>query len=164
MENLNLAKITSELVGKPYRLGERKAAFDCTSLILEFASLSGMPIPEDWEGFTSKNYAKFYEKQPVEAMEVLACWITSIGKEIPAIHAFAGDILVMRLKRGHSPDLPRFFLGIHAGQDKIMAVTEKRGVTLIPIRDYEIIKAFRWREKKKPKLMNWRKMQKWMEE
>lgn len=164
MGNLGLAKITAQLVGKPYKLGARKNGLDCTSLILEFATLSGMPIPEEWEGFTARNYAKFYREKPEEAMEVLACWITSIGKEIPPCRAFAGDILVMKMKRRHLAEMPGFFLGIHGGQDRILAVTEKRGVTLVPIRDYEIVKAFTWREKRKPKLMNQRKMQKWMEE
>lgn len=140
---LRLAEITSELVGKPYKLGG-KGGFDCAVLILEFAKRIGVPLEDEWEGFTTENYGEFYASNPEQAMDVLRCWVTSIGEEIPAHKAFTGDILIADLRRGGRPEAPAVL--IHAGQDQALLVTASRGVTFTPLSAYTIRKAYRWRE------------------
>ena len=138
-----LAELTSDLVGKSYKLGD----VDCARLILEVAKRSGIPLSEEWEGFTPENYAELYERDPEEAQQVLICWVTSIGTEIPGCKAFAGDVLIARTINGSVLSVL-----LHAGQDQAMIVNEKRGVTMVPLRAYEIVKAFRWRPKRRRRI------------
>jgi hypothetical protein len=150
MTGFALSKTTFTLIGSPYSLGDSKRGFDCATLVMEFAKKSGMPMPEEWEGFTPSNYALFYRDKPSEAKEVLCLWACSAGEEIPPGKAFAGDILIVRPKGHPKSETPGVV--IHAGQDMVMAAFES-GVRLFPIRAYNVLKAIRWREKRKKKLI-----------
>ena len=136
-ERMRMAELTSKLMGKAYKLGQ----VDCVKLIMEIISKAGASVAAEWEGFTPENYAKLYERNPEEAQEMLICWATSIGHEIPACRAFTGDLMIAKAKKmiaGH-------FVLLHAGQDQALIVNDKRGVMLVSLRAYDILKAFRWR-------------------
>lgn len=167
MKPFRLAQITSGLIGAPYRLGESdkpgvKKGYDCASLILHVADLTGMPMPKTWEGFTVDDYAEFYRRRPEQAQEVLCLWASEAGKEIPASRAFAGDLLIVRPRALGKRALPSVV--IHAGQDQVLAVYEDRGVGLAPIRYYTVLKAYRWIKKRKPRLMTPRKWERYLKE
>jgi hypothetical protein len=125
---------------------------------MEFAERSGMPMPKEWEGFTLENYAKFYLDAPAQAREVLVEWACEVGREIPPGRAFAGDLLIARLRGRPLRETPDVL--IHAGQDQVMAAYEGRGVSLAPIRAYRVLKALRWRKRRQPKLLTPRKVEK----
>lgn len=135
----NLGKLTSELVGQPYSLGGVNG-HDCASLVLAITEMK----QTEWEGFTTENYPEFYRTRPEQAKEVLACWASQIGREIHPNKAFAGDILIVRTKNGKQKESPGVV--IHGGQDCVLAVFDDRGVSVAPIRAYEILKAYRWRK------------------
>lgn len=138
-----LSALTKDVIGRPYKLG----VTDCASMIVEFASKSGMPLPREWEGFTPENYGPFYLERPEQAKEVLCLWAGSVGEEIAPSRAFSGDLLIVRPKGHPASETPGVV--IHAGQDLVLAVFEDRGVRLAPIRVFNVLKAYRWREKRK---------------
>ena len=143
----NASAVTKEIIGKPYKLG----VTDCASIVVEFAEKSGMPFSKEWEGFTPENYAAFYMERPEQAKEVLCLWASTIGREIEPSRAFTGDVLIVRPKGHPANETPGVV--IHAGQDLVLAVFEDRGVQLAPVRIYNVLKAYRWREKRKRKLI-----------
>lgn len=136
---LRLAEFTRELVGKPYRLGET----DCASLIMAFAGHVGVTLPDEWKGHAVSSYAELYRDNPEEAMRYFIEWAASAGHEIDQSKAFAGDLLAA-VPKTH-PEAGRSLL-IHAGQDQALCVTEKRGVTFVPLRAYAVTQAWRWRD------------------
>ena len=44
---MSLVKISSELVGTPYRLGGTTDALDCFSLIVRYLGMKGITVPPD---------------------------------------------------------------------------------------------------------------------
>ena len=137
---LKLAEFTSRVVGKPYKLGQT----DCAGLIMEFANHVGVRLPDSWKGFSVSAYAELYRDDPVKAMGLFVEWATSVGREVAPCKAFAGDLLVASAKGAKQASLS---LLIHAGQDQALCVLEKRGVCHVPLRAYQILKAYRWRDR-----------------
>jgi len=175
MSKFSLSRITSGMIGIPYRLGgddlvSGKRGHDCVTLLLEMAKKMEVGLPTKWQGYEiGKNRADFYKKDPVAARKVLVKWATSVGRRVDPNKAFAGDILIvtpkglMKKERGGFPEdnkwvefpeeaEPEYSVVIHAGQDQVLCVTEKAGVTLAPLRAFDVVKAFRWRQKRKRKL------------
>lgn len=137
---LRLAEFTSRMVGKPYRLGE----MDCAKLIMEFADHMKVALPDSWQGIPVASYKELFEADRKKAMELFIEWATSIGNEISPGKAFSGDLLIA-IPKGSVETYPSLL--IHAGQDQALCVTEKRGVCHVPIRAYNVIKAFRWKDR-----------------
>jgi len=139
---LGLADITKKCVGAPYALGKENegGGFDCLSLILWFCEKVGIDPPESFEGVTRESYAKLYKLDRDKANAVFLRFIATLGDEIPASRAFAGDILVCTPKTSGG-----LAVGIHGGGDNLLAAFESRGVTLANLRAYRILKAYRIR-------------------
>ena len=101
-------------------------------------------LPDTWRGIPVSSYKELFLSYPEKAMELFVEWATSPGKEIDPRKAFAGDLLVA-VPKGHKG--AGVSMLIHAGQDQALCVLEKRGVCHVPLRAYEVLKAYRWRER-----------------
>lgn len=135
-----LAELTAKLIGAPYKLGghNAKEGFDCYSLFLAACDYWGAHIPDAFDGLTLENYAERFRQDPDGTKKILFRFLGTIGQEIRPSRAFAGDLLVTTVKGSDIPGI-----GIHAGNDGILAAYRERGVAVMPLRAYNIIKAYR---------------------
>ena len=140
MRKLRLAELTSRLVGAPYKLGGHgvDTGFDCYSLLLAACDFWNTEVPRAFDGLTVDNYPERFRADPDGTKQILFKALASMGKEIKPSEAFAGDILVTSTKGTNF-----FGVGIHAGGDSILATYLERGVQIMPLRGYNIIKAYR---------------------
>ena len=132
---MSMARITAGFIGRPYQLG----ITDCFSAVLEYIASCGYQIPDSFEGVTRDDYADLFEADPGAAKALMVRFVDRLLDEVPPGHAFAGDILLLRL-RGQLP-----FLAIDGGNGNIIAASESRGVGVSPRRSYTTERAWRCR-------------------
>jgi cell wall-associated NlpC family hydrolase len=139
-KNLRLAELTSRLVGAPYKLGGHgvREGFDCYSLMLAVCDFWGADAPKVFRDLTVDNYPERFRQDPNGTKEILFEALASTMKEVKPSQAFAGDILITSTKGTNT-----FGIGIHAGGDSMLASYLERGVQLMPLRGYNILKAYR---------------------
>lgn len=134
-----LVELTKDYMGSPYCLGSN----DCFSLIYDYMGKVGVDLPEEWEGLTLLNYAQLFEDDPKEAKDKMIEFVGTVANEIPVGMAFAGDILLLRLKES-SDSLP--FLAIHGGQTMCIAASKEYGVRAWSLEFYTIERVWRCRK------------------
>ena len=136
-----LAELTSKLVGSPYKLGGHgiNDGFDCYSLFLAACDFWGVKVPAEFEGLSVENYPERFVNDPDGTKEILFRFLDSLGRQIKPSRAFAGDLLVTTVKGGNG----KLGIGLHAGNDSILASYLEKGVAIMPLRAYNIIKAYR---------------------
>ena len=61
---LNLARITSGLVGIPYELGGTVDGLDCFSLIAKYLKVHGIEIDSSFQGHKLSDYPDDYKANP----------------------------------------------------------------------------------------------------
>lgn len=136
----HLARLTSRLIGAPYKLGgmEPETGMDCLSVVLAACDFWKVTVPEEFEGYTRDNYAERYEEDPAAAKETFFRLLGELGEEIPPVKAFAGDLLVVRTKTDKG-------VAIHGGADRVISAFFEKGVKSANIRAYTVEKAYRLR-------------------
>lgn len=140
--HLKLSQLTTQLVGRPYALSSTKG-LDCFSAVVEYLRLRSVLVPADFEGHSTSEYKALFLSDPSEAKYLMVKFMSSLLDEIRPAFAFAGDILL-----AHPPGedaSSQNFLAIHGGNGVMLAATEERGIFPLPIRVYEISRAFRIR-------------------
>lgn len=142
---MKLFSVTRDLVGKPYCLSSPELGFDCFSLVVEYMRKSGVQVPETYKGRSTIDYGAFFSKDPEKAKTMMVEFVAELLEEVPSAFAFAGDILLARTKG--SKNYTQSFLAIHGGNGHMMVSAIEQGVTLLPIRVYDISRAFRVRVK-----------------
>jgi hypothetical protein len=136
---IQMAKVTSEVVGKPYQLGGfGTPGFDCLSLILWFARRVNPGIDQEYEGLTATDYADIFNRDPDGAKQIMWCWISDIAEEVP--RPISGDIVLIISKNGKPTDLSG---SIYVDNGLLMTVFNPRGVSLISMKLIDIVKVFR---------------------
>lgn len=141
-DRLKLAELTTRLVGQPYALGSQQG-LDCFSAVVEYLRTRGVEVPADFEGHSTTEYKALFLSDPSEAKRLMVELVSSLLDEILPSFAFAGDILLARTPG--SETLSQSFLAIHGGNGCMLAATEEKGIYPLPIRVYEIVRAFRIR-------------------
>ena len=130
-------------MGKPYCLSSPELGFDCFSLVVEDMKKLGVQVPETYKGRSTINYGGFFNEDPEKAKAMMVEFVAELLEEIPSAFASAGDILLARTKG--SKNYTQSFLAIHGGNGHMIVSAEIQGVTLLPIRVYDISQAFRVR-------------------
>ena len=135
---MSLVKISSDLVGTPYRLGGKTDALDCFSLIVRYLGMKGIIVPPDlvFKGHAISDYPEEYEADPDKMMGVAVEYIASITTEMPVHKTMAGDILFVRTEDNES-------LVINGGNGVIIAATKDRGTVALDEHDYKTQRVFR---------------------
>jgi len=135
---MSLVKISSELVGTPYRLGGTTDALDCFSLIVRYLQMKGITVPPDlvFKGHAISDYPEEYEADPDKMMGVAVEYIASITTEMPVHKTMAGDILFVRTEDNES-------LVINGGNGVIIAATKERGTVALDEHEYKTQRVFR---------------------
>ena len=135
---MSLVKISSELVGMPYRLGGTTDALDCFSLIVRYLKMRGITVPHNlvFNGHAISDYPDEYEADPKKMMGVAVEYIASITTEMPVYKTMAGDILFVRTEDNES-------LVINGGNGTIIAATKERGTVLLDEHGYKTQRVFR---------------------
>jgi len=134
---MNLARITSDLVGTEYELGSKTGALDCFSLIMKYLKFNRV-VPSDlfFRGYEISKYATYYSKNPEKMILVAVDYIASLIKEVPIKKVTAGDILFVSVGNSKS-------LVIAGGNGVIIAATERGGVEALNQEGYTTQRAFR---------------------
>ncbi|HQP29941.1 MAG TPA: hypothetical protein PLB81_01325 [Deltaproteobacteria bacterium] len=140
-----LAEISSRLVGLPYALGDAGAGMDCFSLIRQYAVLKGARPAEEFKGQRMDTYGALYLQDPAGAKALMLEYLNTFAAEVPPERACAGDILLLSLP--DTDTLP--FLAIAAGE-QVLAAHPGRGVILISLQPYRIMRAWRCRQPSQP--------------
>ena len=135
---MSLVRISSELVGTPYRLGGTTDALDCFSLIVRYLGMKGITVPPDlvFKGHAISDYPEEYEVDPKKMMGVAVEYIASITTELPVHKTMAGDILFVRTEDNES-------LVINGGNGVIIAATKDRGTVVLDEHEYITQRVFR---------------------
>lgn len=140
-----LAEISSCLVGRPYALGDAGSGLDCFSLVRQYAVLKGARPADEFQGQRMDTYGALYQQDPAGAKALMLEYLASFTEEIPPGRACAGDILLLNLP--DTDTLP--FLAIAAGEN-VLAAHPGRGVVLISLQPYRIMRAWRCRQLPQP--------------
>ena len=140
---MSLVKISSELVGTPYRLGGTTDALDCFSLIVRYLGMKGIVVPPDlvFKGHSLfvggvADYSIEYKADPKKMIGVAVEYIASITTELPVHKTMAGDILFVRTEDNES-------LVINGGNGVIIAATRDRGTVALDEHEYKTQRVFR---------------------
>lgn len=136
-KRVSVFDFTRRMIAQQYALGN----LDCFRLSYDFIIENGIDLPDKIGKVTLKNYPNLFKKDPGKAIKTMMKFISKHLDEIPIYKAFAGDILLLKLKsaEGHP------FLAIHGGNGNIISVTEKYGVRATPIKHYSVERVFRCR-------------------
>lgn len=135
---MSLAAISRKFIGLPYQLG----VVDCFSSILLYLAERGVILPEEYKGVRREDYPALFLAAPDTAKALMVEFMDSALPVVSPSHAFAGDILLLRLQRSDKPP----FLAIDGGNGTIIAASESRGVGVTPLRHYTIERAWRCRK------------------
>lgn len=132
-----MARVTSEVLGKPYQLGGfGNPGFDCLSLVLWFARKVNPALNAEYEGFTTDNYVDLFKSDPDGAKQIMFCWICEIASDVSRY--IAGDIIIMSPKTSTG-----LSTAIYTGNNMLLTVFESRGVSLINAKPYDVVKSLR---------------------
>lgn len=142
----SLARYTSEILGRPYRLGGAagETGADCFNTLWAYLQMryGAENLPTEYEGLTIDTYADLYQKDPEQAKCIMIRLIKDILSEISPERAVAGDILRVECKLGVDViDFP----AIDAGNGKLLISTQDEGVCVVNKRFYHIREAYTWR-------------------
>lgn len=139
-KKLALAKITSEMVGKPYKLGgySPDVGFDCLGIIIYLAERWGIKIPDVIFGMTKYSYATAWASYPEWTKKKFIQFVSTLGDEIAPNKMFVPDLVLFR---AHTTT----HVGVMCGRG-LLSAFPNLGVAIIPIADVEIKRVFRWVE------------------
>lgn len=129
----SLVSITRKLVGRGYILGTN----DCFSLILNYLSMNGVTVPDNYEGISRDTYADLFTNDPGKAKKLMVSFLDNLLETVPSAEAFAGDILLLVVPG----ELP--FLAINAGNGRVIGAAPSKGVCQLPANKYEIVRVWR---------------------
>jgi len=132
---LRMAELTSQIVGKPYKLGE----WDCLGVVLFFCDNWGISIPENFEGYTKENYIQLFIDNPKRAKEIFFRFIASLGKEVDPKRTMPGDFLIIETN-GETG------VCINVGGGNILSALLEKGIDVVSMKTYTVLKAYRWRK------------------
>ena len=154
---LRLAELTMKLAGRPYALNEA-VGLDCFSSICTYLAMRGVEIPEEFEGYSVTDYKDLFLSDPEMAKELMVKLVESLLDEIDPHFSMAGDVLLAKPKEVESSKdqadvvgplsalRSMLFLAIHGGNGSMLGATIERGLVPLPIRAFDVLRAFRVRE------------------
>ena len=131
---MRLAQLTAQLVGNKYKLGE----VDCFSVVYQYLKMRCPDlIPDTYKGYNINTYKNLYKQDKDKAKELMIDFVANHLEEILPRRAIGGDILLARL--GLKPP----FLGVDAGNGRLMVAIPKIGVTIVLKEYYTLLRGFR---------------------
>jgi hypothetical protein len=137
---LNFNKVTREWVGanyKPYGKNPKDGC-DCFSIAVDLLRKYNADLPNEFDGITENTYYEFWLKNPAKALLKFVDFLESTCKEIKPQIRKAGDFLFLyHTKTGDKT------IGIYGGNNKVVLVNDEVGVTVIGLKDFKVLRAFR---------------------
>jgi hypothetical protein len=130
---LNLARISSRYVSRPYQLG----VADCFRVVVEHLTALGIVIPDEFEGVTLATYPALFEANPDEAKAVMVRFLDSVLAPVHPNFALPGDILYLE-----TPGKPPF-TAILAGNALAISAAPGIGVRPLPLQHYKKLRGWR---------------------
>jgi hypothetical protein len=130
---MNLARITQQLTGQKYELGE----WDCFRIVHHYLQLQGVALPDEWRGHTLESYAELYQQDKDTAKALQIEFVAEHLKGKPVSRAFAGDIVLAACKRNGAQ-----VLAIHGGNGYIITASNRDGVKPRKRQYYDILRAW----------------------
>lgn len=138
LPRFNLQEISSKLVGSSYQLCG-KDGLDCFSLVKKYLEIRGFKLPAMFKGYGLSNYASLFRTDPTRAKGIMLEFMQSISIEMKPHETFAGDILLVKLKRSNESS----FLAIDGGNGVCIVAGETDGVCTVPVKYYDVERVFR---------------------
>jgi hypothetical protein len=130
---MNLLKFSQHRVGQRYTSGQ----IDCFHLVYDFLTESGAVLPSTFRGISLDDYFDFFKKDPLRAQMTMIDFFEEYLDEIETKSRVTGDILILSYEQA-------IFVGIDAGNGKVLTVAVELGVNVSPLTPYKIERAFRW--------------------
>lgn len=120
------AKLTAELVGKPYRAGATGPdAYDCMGLVMRVQRKMGWKMPKEFDGWTIEDYARRFEKDPEEGLAVFGKLMDAYCTKIDTHYLKRGDVIIVQQNhnRVHFP-------AVYAGKRQFLTVIRDQKVRI----------------------------------
>ena len=127
-----IADLTKNYIDKKYELGK----VDCFRLIYDYLE-DKIELPKEFNGLTLETYGGLFKENPEKAGLLMVAFLETYLNEIALSEITSGDIVVLNYNCG------RIFLGIVVANAKVLLVTIEKGVTVLPLKYYQIKRAFR---------------------
>lgn len=120
------AKLTAQLVGKPYRAGATGPdAYDCMGLVIKTQRKMGWKMPKEFEGWTLENYAQRFESDPEAGLETLERLLDAHCTRVDTHYLRRGDVVMVRDNFNG-----RRFPGVYAGKRQFLTVVTGQKVRI----------------------------------
>lgn len=144
---LNMAKVSSNFVGKPYeRAGWGGGqGYDCVTFIASMLDRLGLHKVPEGSIFSKEKYielVELWEKDPEAAIEIAIEYLRDSGAdEIEPLRMRPGDIVFFKLKEQED-----MCFGMCGGNRHILTTFRDRGISPIKAQHLDIEKVFRCRQ------------------
>ena len=125
-DEIKFVEATRKLVDCDYSLGDTSKGYDCLSMLLQVYREMGVIFPDEWNGWTEKNYGERWTKG--EGRKELIQFLKELGTPIEINFIRKGDIIVF--ENG---------AGIYLGNGYALGIWEKhelRGGKVFPLRHF----------------------------
>lgn len=141
-----MIKASQKLVGKRFfhcspSINE---GLDCFTMCIEYLKMKGAEFSknQEYKGYKIFDYKEIYAQDAFTTMQLAADFLSSIMREIKPGYEFAGDILIMRLKK-FGRKRPLHF-GICAGNGQVIVAVRDDSVRILNKKLFDVEKALRW--------------------
>jgi hypothetical protein len=130
---MSLLTFSQQRVGQGYASGK----VDCFHLVYDYLLELGAEIPSTYRGLSLETYYDLFISDPLRAQITMIEFFEEYLDEIYPQYHLAGDILLVSYEDTK-------FVGIDAGNGKILTVAVEIGVNVSSLRFYKIERVFRW--------------------
>lgn len=139
---MKLIDYSRKIAGTPYCAGgiDPSVGLGCFTIVYDWIKVHIPNLPEEYHGYTLVNRRQLYDADPNSANEMMIRFFDEYLEFIKPSFAFVGDILWTSVIW---KDAEYFASAIHAGNGYMLGATPQRGVILIPLRMYKILKAWK---------------------
>ena len=120
------AKLTAQLVGKPYKTGATGPdAYDCMGLVIKTQRKMGWKMPKEFDGWTLEDYAQRFEKEPEEGLKVFERLADAYCTRVDPHYLKRGDVIIVRQNHNgvHFP-------AVYAGKRQFLTVIRDQKVRI----------------------------------
>jgi hypothetical protein len=138
---MKLIEYTKQVVGIPYCAGgmDPKMGLGCFTIVYNWIKIHMPALPTEYHSYTLENRRQFYDETPEAANALMLQFFDEYLVKVEPAFAFVGDVLWTSLMWKGKEYLAAC---IHAGNGHMLGATPARGVTLIPIRNYRVLRAW----------------------
>ena len=131
----NMAEVGKHFIGRDFKLGE----VDCLQLVKFHLERLNVDLNDEFVDLC-QNTERYWNHGRAKNISRMCSALREMLDEVPVSEMRAGDILILQYK--NSMD----FLGINAGNGRVLIITQREGCLSLPIRHYTIQHVLRRRE------------------